>query len=212
VPHALEPSIEFLEWHTMYGARKGGGNQSRRCASFSKVSDEHYTSSNLFAFPCHQGGDELVIELIEAKNLPAADRGGTSDPYAIIKYNGEVVQSRVVNKTLNPQWREVFILPLAPHPGERGSIRIDVYDKDFNLFGGKKSLGDFLGGVDVPVGVEPGGSASDQWLELGGEGGKGQVNVRLKGKRGKKTGVVEPVRVEVSMSRQKQVSVAGRIE
>lgn len=146
-----------------------------------------------------------MIELIEAQNLPAADRGGTSDPYAIIEYNGEVVQSRVQSKTLNPRWREVFVLPLASPPGERGSIRIDVYDKDFNLFGGKNSLGDFLGGVDVPVGVEPGEAAADLWLELGGEGGKGQINVRLKGKRGKRAEEVEHARVEVSVSRQKQV-------
>ena len=39
------------------------------------------------------------------KNLIAADRGGSSDPYFIFKVNGkEVYKSEVVKKTLNPEY------------------------------------------------------------------------------------------------------------
>lgn len=50
----------------------------------------------------------LRVDLISAKNLRGADRGGKySDPYATLMLNGErVFKSKVVKKTLNPTWDE----------------------------------------------------------------------------------------------------------
>jgi Ca2+-dependent lipid-binding protein len=52
---------------------------------------------------------DLRVELIEGKNLPAADRSGYSDPYCVFTLNGEkVFKSKIIKKTLNPTWDENF--------------------------------------------------------------------------------------------------------
>lgn len=148
--------------------------------------------------------DELVIEVIEGQNLPAADRGGTSDPIAMVKFEGAMAQTRSLKKTVNPQWREVFVLPLAPSTSQTRTARIDVFDKNFSFVG--SGLGDFLGGVDVPVTVIAGGAAVDQWLELEGEGARGRIHVRMKVKENAVEREILP-QIKLLLSRQKEVMV-----
>ncbi|CAG8554198.1 5902_t:CDS:10 [Paraglomus occultum] len=51
----------------------------------------------------------LQVTVIEAKNLPAADRSGTSDPYVIFVLNGQQVhKTKTVKKNLNPVFNESF--------------------------------------------------------------------------------------------------------
>jgi len=45
----------------------------------------------------------LTIYLWQAKDLIAADRSGTSDPYVVFRAGDIVVRSSVVPKTLNPK-------------------------------------------------------------------------------------------------------------
>ena len=49
-----------------------------------------------------------MVTLKEAKNLPAADSNGLSDPYAVLKLGKETRQSMIQYDTLNPQWSEKF--------------------------------------------------------------------------------------------------------
>jgi Ca2+-dependent lipid-binding protein len=56
----------------------------------------------------------LTVTLIRGKNLVAADRGGSSDPFVVFKVNGkEVHKSEVIKKTLNPEYNEVFVVPIV---------------------------------------------------------------------------------------------------
>lgn len=56
----------------------------------------------------------LTINLVRAKDLVAADRGGASDPYFVFRLNGkEVYKSEVVKKTLNPEYNESFVVPIV---------------------------------------------------------------------------------------------------
>lgn len=50
----------------------------------------------------------LLVTLKEAKNLPAADSNGLSDPYAVLKLGKEKRQSMIQYDTLNPVWSEKF--------------------------------------------------------------------------------------------------------
>jgi len=51
----------------------------------------------------------LKVTLIEGTNLPAMDRGGTSDPYCKLKIQPHAsVKSKVIKKNLNPRWNETF--------------------------------------------------------------------------------------------------------
>ena len=63
---------------------------------------------------------DLRVELVEGKNLPAADRSGYSDPYCQFILNGEkIFKSKVVKKTLNPSFDEKFEVRYSSPNGRR---------------------------------------------------------------------------------------------
>jgi len=56
----------------------------------------------------------LRVDLIDAVGLRSADRGGTSDPYAVFELNDEkIFKSAVVKRTLKPVWNETFECPVV---------------------------------------------------------------------------------------------------
>ncbi|KAG0276381.1 hypothetical protein BGZ95_007606 [Linnemannia exigua] len=81
---------------------------------------------------------QLTVHLVGAKNLMAADRGGTSDPYFIFRVNGkEVFKSDVVKKNLNPVYDETFVVPIASRADDQFSFEV----LDWNQLSTAKSLG-----------------------------------------------------------------------
>ncbi|KAI7818249.1 C2 domain-containing protein [Gamsiella multidivaricata] len=80
----------------------------------------------------------LTVNLVRAKNLIAADRGGASDPYLVFKVNGkEVYKSEVVKKTLNPEYNESFVVPISSRVDDQ--FTFEVFD--WNQLSTAKSLG-----------------------------------------------------------------------
>lgn len=78
-----------------------------------------------------------VMTLHGARNVKAADMGGTSDPYVVVKLGGVVVyRSPVIYKTLNPNWEVSFTVDriVANIP-----LVFEVWDED------RLSSDDFLG-------------------------------------------------------------------
>jgi Ca2+-dependent lipid-binding protein len=58
---------------------------------------------------------KCIVSVLAARGVKAADRGGTSDPYAIFKFESSVnkaitFKTRVRKKTLDPEWRENFVM------------------------------------------------------------------------------------------------------
>lgn len=86
----------------------------------------------------------LKVDLLDAAELPAADRNGYSDPFCEFKVNGkEVFKSKTQKKTLHPTWNEAFEVTIPSRTAT--TFRCDVYDWDF----GNKN--DLLGGTDIPL-------------------------------------------------------------
>jgi hypothetical protein len=84
----------------------------------------------------------LRVDILDAADLPAADRSGYSDPYCKFKLNGkEVYKTKTQKKTLYPAWNEVFELQVSSRTG--ANFTCDVYDWDF----GDKA--DFLGSAKI---------------------------------------------------------------
>ena len=58
----------------------------------------------------------LRMELYQARDLPAADAHGSSDPFAVLRVGRNIAETHVVNSTTSPSWfREMFVqvdLPL----------------------------------------------------------------------------------------------------
>ena len=85
---------------------------------------------------------ELRVDLVEGKNLPAADRSGYSDPYCVFLLNTErVFKSKTVKKTLNPSFDEKFEVSVPSRTVAK--FILEVYDWD--LGGGD----DFLGRASI---------------------------------------------------------------
>ncbi|XP_077203733.1 multiple C2 and transmembrane domain-containing protein 1 isoform X4 [Paroedura picta] len=85
----------------------------------------------------------VSVTLIEGRELKAMDPNGLSDPYVKFRLGHQKYKSKIVPKTLNPQWREQFDFHLYEERG--GIIDITVWDKD----AGKKD--DFIGRCQVDL-------------------------------------------------------------
>lgn len=70
----------------------------------------------------------IMINLLCAEDLIAADSNGLSDPYAILTLENDQRASSVVNKSLNPTWRERFRW-LIKDPST-AVLRLELFDED----------------------------------------------------------------------------------
>lgn len=93
----------------------------------------------------------LKVEVLEARDLPAMDHSGTSDPYAKISCFDQNFQTQVVPKTLAPTWNESFELSVVDFH-KAANIYVEVYDKDRIVHD------DPMGRVIIPIDAVPGRS------------------------------------------------------
>lgn len=113
---------------------------------------------------------DLRIDVLDAADLPSADRNGFSDPYCKFKVDGNVVyKTKVQKKTLHPAWNEYFETPIKSRIG--GDFRVDVYDWDFG------DSADFLGGT--PIDLESLEPFQAKEVTLGLDGKSGAIRLRL---------------------------------
>lgn len=111
----------------------------------------------------------LRVEVLDAADLPAADRNGYSDPYCKFSLNGkEVYKTNKQKKTLHPAWNEYFEVPVRSRTAAQ--FKVDVYDWDF----GDKA--DFLGGAAISLDMLEPFQAQEVTLNLDGQSG----TIRLK--------------------------------
>ncbi|KAL6520436.1 hypothetical protein OROHE_017024 [Orobanche hederae] len=85
---------------------------------------------------------KLLVRVIEAKNIPALDPNGFSDPYVKLQLGKQKFRSKVVKKCLSPSWCEEFTFKVDDLKEE---LLICVLDED------KYFNDDFVGQIKVPV-------------------------------------------------------------
>lgn len=85
---------------------------------------------------------KLSVRVIEARNLPAMDLNGFSDPYVKLQLGRQRWKTKVVKKCLNPSWGEEFSFRVEDLNEE---LLVSVLDED------KYFNDDFVGQVKVPV-------------------------------------------------------------
>jgi phosphatidylserine decarboxylase len=61
-------------------------------------------------FATKSGSGQLIVEIMGGRNLAAKDKGGTSDPYCIIKIGDQERRTDIIYKTLNPEWFQEFFM------------------------------------------------------------------------------------------------------
>ncbi|KAI8389419.1 C2 domain-containing protein [Blakeslea trispora] len=119
----------------------------------------------------------LRVTLLSARNLRAADKSGTSDPYVKFIIDGDVVhKSAYIKKNCNPTWKdEMFEVPINSRV--TASFRIEVYD--WNQIQGDEPLGS--GGISIRGDMVESFLAREITIPLSGQSGDtGSVRLRLK--------------------------------
>eukprot|EP00026_Physarum_polycephalum_P024212 Phypoly_transcript_30327.p1 GENE.Phypoly_transcript_30327~~Phypoly_transcript_30327.p1 ORF type:complete len:119 (+),score=20.26 Phypoly_transcript_30327:64-420(+) len=106
------------------------------------------------------------VKVVKARNLPAMDINGKSDPYCKLSVREKQVRSRIVYEDLNPIWEEEFFFE-----GKKGGILlVEVWDYD------KFSSDDFIGSVIIQLERLP--EDFSDWVPLEGKA-KGQKTGEL---------------------------------
>lgn len=113
---------------------------------------------------------KLRVDVMDAADLPAADRNGFSDPYCKFYLNDvDVYKTDKQKKTLHPAWNETFEVAVRSRTSDR--FEVHVFDWDF----GDKA--DFLGKAVINLEVlEP---FRQQEVSLGLDGKSGTVRLRM---------------------------------
>jgi len=87
----------------------------------------------------------VTVTLLSAEGLKAADRGGTSDPYAVLDLAASKRWSSVVKKSLAPEWDETFSWNGVLFDLLQDGLVVSLFDRD------KASRDDCLGMALVPL-------------------------------------------------------------
>lgn len=113
---------------------------------------------------------KLRVDVLDAADLPSADRNGYSDPYCKFRLGSEnVFKTKVQKKTLHPAWNEFFETSVRSRIG--ADFHVDVYDWDF----GDKA--DLLGSAKIDLeSLEP---FQSQEVTLDLDGKSGAIRLKL---------------------------------
>ncbi|KAL8672367.1 MAG: hypothetical protein Q9168_003163 [Polycauliona sp. 1 TL-2023] len=84
----------------------------------------------------------LKTTVLRARNLAAADKNGTSDPFLVVTLGGAKESTPIISKTLNPEWNVSFDLPV--NGVQTLLLEAVCWDKD-------RMGRDYLGEFDVAV-------------------------------------------------------------
>eukprot|EP00249_Psilotum_nudum_P024004 c29055_g2_i1 orf=610-3447(+) len=110
----------------------------------------------------------LFVRVVKARNLTAKDLAiGSSDPYVNVKVGNHLAKTRVFEKSVNPEWNEVFAF--GKDKFQAPMVEIIVKDKDM-------LKDEFLGQVsfeiaEVPTRVPPDSPLAPEWYKLEKKGG-----------------------------------------
>ena len=121
----------------------------------------------------------LEITILGAKDLMAADRGGTSDPYVRMTIGNALStakKTRVAKKTLNPTFDQSFSFALSAEK-RRETLTVECLDED--IVGADDSLGSFNIRIDS-LNVEEEYSGWYSLAEEGDEENKGRLQVKYR--------------------------------
>ncbi|KAK4944116.1 Tricalbin-2 [Elasticomyces elasticus] len=115
----------------------------------------------------------LRVDVLDAADLPSADRNGYSDPYCRFRLNGkEVFKTKTQKKTLHPAWNEFFEVTVPSRTA--ADFKVDVYDWDF----GDKA--DWLGSTPLDLNALEPFQPLEQTFPLDGKSGALRLKMLFK--------------------------------
>ncbi|KMS95704.1 hypothetical protein BVRB_005760 [Beta vulgaris subsp. vulgaris] len=115
---------------------------------------------------------QLFIKLKKGNSFPAMDPWGTSDPYVVMEFDGQVVKSKTKWGTKDPTWNEEFTMNIKL----TSTAFLQVAAWDANLVTPHKRMGN--AGVDLEALCD--GNLHELLVELEGMGGGGKIQLEVK--------------------------------
>jgi Ca2+-dependent lipid-binding protein len=102
---------------------------------------------------------EIRLRVIEARNLPALDTFGLSDPYCKIQIKGSshVEKTAVVKDTKAPRWDTSYVIEVPSYGTD--VLKIQMYDEDVGL-------DEKMGKLNIQASKLPPGKLVDTWYPL----------------------------------------------
>jgi len=155
-PAATDPFI---------GPDAAGGSRVRRTSVGAESMDMDLAPEVLTSLVGNDSGatgerGTLMIRVVEAQDLPSADRNGTSDPYVKVSVGKKnIYRTKTIKKTLSPRWNEVVTLPTNGQP-----LVVTFIVKDWNLISGNSVLCAFAIQVWQRLRPSAGVLQDDAWL------------------------------------------------
>ncbi|OEL23269.1 hypothetical protein BAE44_0015712 [Dichanthelium oligosanthes] len=129
------------------------------------IKNDHNDSMQGSSSKAGAGWIELII--IEARDLVAADLRGTSDPYVRVQYGNKKKRTKVIYKTLSPQWNQTFEFPETGEP-------LVLHVKDHNAVLPTASIGH----CTVEYSMLSPNQPADKWIPLQGVK-SGEIHVKI---------------------------------
>ncbi|KAH8046599.1 hypothetical protein JL721_12360 [Aureococcus anophagefferens] len=147
-------------WHPLQADAEGKHKSSNVCGEVELVLYWTYNDALDFdpfleedAFP-EKPSNELRIGLAQGRNLAIKDKdlfgsGGSSDPRVIFTVDGTELKatSTCKKKTLNPRWKEIFVLPYTRGPEDSQPPFLTVTCEDVD----ELTSADFMGRVQIEL-------------------------------------------------------------
>ncbi|XP_022874017.1 uncharacterized protein LOC111392852 isoform X3 [Olea europaea var. sylvestris] len=163
----LEGLIEGLKRDVSIPLEKVSSGELRLQIEAVRVQD--YEGSKNSHASSGDGWIELV--LIEARDLVAADLGGTSDPYVRVNYGDLKRSTKIMYKTLNPKWHQTLEFPDDGSP-------LELHVKDHNALLPASNIGDCV----VEYQMLPPNEMADKWIPLQGVK-QGEIHIQITRKK-----------------------------
>lgn len=113
------------------------------------------------------GNGLIELVLVEARDLIAADLRGTSDPYVRVHYGNLKRRTKVMFKTLTPQWNQTLEFPDDGSP-------LELHVKDHNNLLPTSNIGDCV----VEYQRLPPNQTFDKWIPLQGVK-RGEIHIQV---------------------------------
>lgn len=129
------------------------------------IKNDHNNSMQSSSSKAGAGWIELVV--IEARDLVAADLRGTSDPYVRVQYGNKKKRTKVIYKTLSPQWSQTFEFPETGEP-------LVLHVKDHNAVLPTASIGH----CTVEYSMLSLNQSAEKWIPLQGVK-SGEIHVKI---------------------------------
>ncbi|XP_018914419.2 synaptotagmin-5 isoform X1 [Bemisia tabaci] len=156
------PRPKVSSMHTKLDYRKIDTSLYQKPQKSLSEPEEYRGSVHLTIFYDPTSGN-LSVRLIEAQDLQARDFSGTADPYAKIRLlpdKGNVWQTRIHRKTLNPFFDEDFVFDVKPTTIARRTLEIIIYD--FDAYSRHLAIG----GMKIPLAQIDLAEKIDFWKKL----------------------------------------------